>query len=553
MDWKTLSNIGRFKDIIMVLWKYGFEDLVEELNVPGKLLVRAMTPQQQYGKFERFRHALEELGPAFIKLGQVLSLRPDVVPRAIMLELQKLQDDVAPVDFDQIRPVIEEGLGRPLSEVFPVFDPEPIASASLAQVYRAALHKEGPAVAVKVQRPGIKPMIKTDLEIMIAIADKVHERFDELKIYELPQAFRSAGQTMMRELDFRKESRYMHVARANLSNLPFIYIPKVYDEYCTEQILVMEQIIGTKIRNIDRKHLDKEEAYELARQGLKAGVQQVFRDGFFHADPHPGNLIIGEDNKICLIDWGMVGRLTSSERHDLIDLVSAVADKDSKRLMYAVLSIAILNQEDDVNRRSLEKDLMDILDMYHSVSVEELNLGQLLLDIVTVMRDHYLSIPPDFATMIKTLITLEGVARQLYPELDVIDEAAPYIKRLSSKRFTPSAMFRGAAVLFYKLLTSKGHFPRHIGNIVRKIDEGTFRIQFALPDIKNIIQTLEHVFNRLTFGIIIGSLIIGSSMIITTGVRPHIFGYPAFGIIGYIVSALLGLWLIYHIIRHRNF
>ncbi len=550
MDLQTLTNLGRFKDIIFILLKHGFGDLVDRMELPGWARTGKVRVNNRRSTYERIRLAMEELGPTFIKVGQILSLRPDLIPPQMIVELEKLQDQVAAVDFDLIRPVAEKALGKTIEEAFPVFDMEPVASASLSQVYRASLTPEGPAVAVKIQRPGIVSMVRTDLNILAAVADRIHQRFDELSTYNLPKLVRLSRHTLLRELDFLKEARYMKVAEAYMSTQPYIYIPKVYEDYSAPPLLVMEFIHGTKLKDLSRKDFD--DPAELSRRGLRAGIKQLFRDGFFHADPHPGNLMLAEDGKLCLIDWGMVGRLTDDERFDLIDLVSAVVDKDSTRLTRAVLRVSI-RKDENTDRRSLERELMDILDLYHSVPIRKLNLGNLLLDITYAMREHGLIIPTDLAVMIKALITLEGVARQIYPELDVVSEAGPYIKDISSRRYNPIAMWRSLSSDLLELFNARGHIPRRLGRIIRKIDRGEIGIRFEHHNLEDLEDTLEHTFNRLTFGIIIGAIVIGSSMIITTGVKPHLFGYPALGVIGYIVSGVLGLWLVFNIIRKRHY
>ncbi len=550
MDIKSLSNLGRFKDIVFILLKYGFEDLVERLELPGRSTTKATPVAPGLGSYERLRMAFEELGPTFVKMGQIMSLRPDLLPPSMIVELEKLQDDVAGFQFSEARKVIDRNLGKPLEEVFPVFDPEPIAAASLSQVYRAALSPTGPAVAVKVQRPNIRHTMETDLNIFSAMARRIHQRFEEMRLYDLPELVRVTRRTLMRELDFQREARYLKIAKSNMADQPGIYIPDVYDAYSTSQLLVMEFIKGDRLKKVDLESIG--DNHKMAKIGLRAGIKQIFEDGFFHADPHPGNLILTEDRRYCLVDWGMVGRLTIGDRYDLVDMIRALADRDGQALLDTVMKVAV-QKDEEINTRSLERELMEIIDLYAAVPIKQLNLGKLLLDVTDTMREHRLGIRPDMATMIKALITLEGVARSIYPDLDVIAEAEPFIRQIASRRYSPKAIWRNITATFADLFTMRGGVPRRLAKIVQKLEHGKLHIRFEHENLQGLQDTFDNIANRVTFGIIIGALIIGSSMIITTGVRPYIFGYPAFGIIGYIVSALLGLWLVFNIIRSRNY
>ena len=551
MDLSTLTSLSRFKDIVVILIRYGFEDLVDRLDLPGKRPKTTLPAAEETTTYERLRLAIEALGPTFIKIGQIMSLRPDMLPPAMITELQKLQDDVAAVSFESVRPALEAELGKSLEAVFPVFETEILAAASLSQVYRAALGREGPAVAVKVQRPDIRPMVETDLKIMEFFADRIHHHFEELRLYDLPSLVRESRQTLLRELDFRREARYMKVARALMRDQAGIYVPEVHESLCTERLLVMEYVSGTKLRDVDISTMPAE-APRMAREGLRAGIKQIFEDGFFHADPHPGNILVTEDHRLCLIDWGMVGRLTVSDRYDLVDLIRALADRDSQRLTEVVLKVSV-DMGDGVDRRGLERDLLDILDLYATVPIRDLNLGRLLLDVTFSMRAHGLGIRPDLATMIKALITLEGVARQLYPDLDVLAEAEPYIHDIVARRYSFESIWRNLSEHLAALFTARGRFPKRLSRIVEQLEHGDLQIRFEHRNLQELQQTLENTFNRLTFGIIIAALLIGSSMIITTGISPHLFGYPAFGIVGYLVSGVLGLWLVYNIIRNRKY
>jgi len=550
MDFKTISNLGRFKDIVVILLKYGFDDILERLEPPGAgILKKIYHTDRHLGTYERIRCALEDLGPTFVKFGQVMSLRPDLLPQQLLQELSKLQDEVPPVSFEEIRQVVEKSLTRPIPEVFTIFDPDALAGASLSQVHRAVLRQEGHIVAVKVQRPNIRQKVETDLDILTAIAHRLHERSEDLRMYDLPNLVQVIRRNLLRELDFMREARYMKIARAHLYAQEGVYVPQVYEGYCTERLLVMELIQGARLKEVDISQLPDPEA--LAKHGFRAAMKQVFEDGFFHADPHPGNLLISDEKGLCLLDWGLVGRLTETDMRELTDLVRAVIEKDTRSLVDALSLMAA--GEKEIDRRRLERELLDILDSYHALPIKELDLGRLLLDITDLIRQHRLRLPADLVVMVKALITAEGTAREIYPDLNVIREAEGYVKHLTSKRLSPEALLRSLRSSVSYFLALQRQLPRRFSQITEKLDRGELRIRFEHENLGSLRNTLDNIFSRLTLGIIIAAMIIGSSMIITTGLGPFLFGFPALGIIGYLISALLGLWVIFNIIRTRKY
>ena len=550
MDLKTLTSLGRFKDIVMILMKYGFDDLIDRLEIPGvELLKKIHKVDHELGTFERIRRALEDLGPTFVKIGQIMSLRPDLIPPALIDELSKLQDDVAPLEFSRIKEVVEKSTGRPLQETFSVFDAEPLAAASVSQVHKGVLKEGGLIVCIKVQRPGIRSKIKRDLDILAALVGQLHERVENLRTYDLPNLVRVTRRTLLRELDFKREARNMKIARAHAKEHPEIIIPGVHEKYCNERLLVMEFIHGTRVKDLKKEAFSDPET--LAKRGLKAAIRQILEDGFFHADPHPGNLLVTEEECICLLDWGMTGRLSERDRFELIDLLKSVVDNDGEALLHALLQLG--SAQEVVDQRGLERELLDILDSYSAVPLKDMNIGQLLLAITELLRTYHLRLPPDLILMIKALVTAEGTARLIYPELDVVSEAKGYISSLSLERFKPETLWRSLRFTMSQFLALQQELPMRLMRILNKADKGELTLGFRHENLEGLRHTLDNTINRLTFGIIIGAMIIGSSMIITTGIGPLLFGYPALGVVGYIISGVIGFWLIYNVIRRRKF
>jgi ubiquinone biosynthesis protein len=550
LDFNSIAKLSRFKTILMVLLKYGFDDLAQRLDLPGSRLIKKTGPAEtELGTYERIRRVVEDLGPTFVKLGQIMSLRPDLLPAPLIKELSKLQDDVPPVPLEEIHKVVETSLGQKLTDVFSIFDAEPLAAASISQVHRAVLRKEGDIVSVKVQRPGIKKRMEADLDILAAIAGRLHEHSDDFKAYDLPNLVRVTRRNLLREIDFTREARNMKIAGSYQTDASWIYIPRVYDDYCFRKILVMEHIHGTKLKDVDSSNLENAEV--MAKEGLKAAIKQILEDGFFHADPHPGNMLVYDGNRLCLLDWGLVGRLTENDRNRLIDLLKAIVEKDGEQMVHTLLRIC--SREATIDQDALERELLDIIDSYFAVPVKAMNIGQILLAITELLRVYHLRLPPDLVIMVKALVTAEGTARQIHPGLNVLSESEDYVKKLAAARYHPRKVWRNLSVSIGRMFDSQREIPKRLIEILSRISQGDLKMAFRFENLGDLINAMENSSNRMAFSIIIASLIIGSSMIITTGVGPLLFGFPAIGVIGYLISALLGLWLVFNIIRTRKY
>ena len=549
MDFSTIAKLRRFKDIVTILLSYGLDEVVQRLNFPGaKLIKRIYTVEQEMGIYERIRCVLEDLGPTFVKFGQIMSLRPDLLPSDLLFELSKLQDKVPPVEFSEIRAVVEKGLGQSLENVFSAFDDEAIAAASISQVHRAVLKKDGAIVVAKVRRPGIRKKIQADLDILESIAQRLHNNSDDLVPYDLPNLVGVVRRSLIREIDFRTEAQNLRIASAFASETE-VQIPKVYNEYCSEHLLVMEYVPGEKIRDIDP---DREDALRLAKQGLNAAIKQILEDGFFNADPHPGNLLITADMHLCILDWGMVGHLTERDRYELIGLLKSIIDKDSDALVNVLLRLSKIDGG-SIDNRALERELLAILNNYFAVPIRDVNIGKLLLAIMTLLRNYHLQLPTELVIMVKALVTAEGTARLVYPELDVVSEARNYISRLAEQRYNPGNLWRSLQTNVSNIWAAQRDIPRQLLNIFSKLERGDLGLRFHLDKLERLVNTLENSSNRLTAGIIVASLIMGSSMIITTGVGPFIFGFPVLGVIGYFISTVIGLWLLIIILRAKKY
>ncbi len=550
MDLFPLARLGRFRDIITVLFRYGFDDIAERLQFRGKVLIeRARADLPEMTTWERTRRALEELGPTFVKFGQLLSLRADLLPMDLIRELERLQDDVAPESFATIKEAVEESLGRTLAEVFSEFSETPLAAASLAQVHRAVLRTEQVAVAVKVRRPGVSAVIDTDLYILEHIAPHLEEHLELARTYNLVSLVVELRRSLLRELNYCREARNMKIVAANFADNKNVFIPAVHEGYSNEKLIVMDLVEGVKLKNFKEEDLGRRE--RVAHLGISVTIKQILEFGFFHADPHPGNFLVLPGDTICLLDWGVVGIITADVRHDLVDLISAIVGRDEQKTLDLLLRFGG-EQAVTVNERLLERDILEMLYAYHNVALEEIRFQDLLTDINHLLATHRLRVPSDLALMLKALVTAEGTARKLLPSLNVVEELKPYLGRLAGERWRPASLWRRLSHNLYHLAILNANLPKRLNGIIRKVEQGELNIRMQHENLGGLRRTLDATSNRIASAIITSSMIIGSSMIITTGVKPLLFGYPAIGIIGYIISAIMGIGLVINIMGSRK-
>ncbi len=550
MDFQSFSKINRFKDIVFTLMRYGFGDIISRLDLPEKILPVPIKKQWATDKntWERIRLVLTDLGPTFVKFGQILSLRADLIPHELVLELSKLQDQVQPESFEAIKNQIEKSMEKPLEEVFADFEPQPLAAASLAQVHRAVLKKDKTVVAVKVQRPGIRQTIRNDLDILATLARQVHERLETLKVYDLPLLVEELRRLLTRELDFTLEGKNIRLARSNFAGDPEVVYPAVFTDESTSRVLIMELVRGTKLRQaVDLPLAQKK---RLAQIGLRALMQQVLMNGFFHADPHPGNIYVLDDGRISFLDWGMVGRVTPDMQARIIALIEGIVDRDSEAIMELILSLSENTQVK--NREELQRDILDVLDEFYAVPLSEINISQLLMLITEAIQRHQIRIKADMAVMIKAMITGEGTVRMLYPELNVVAEAEPFVRKMALKKYSPRELQKQTRKLLGQFFQMQKALPLQLNHVMGKLERDELSIGFEHKRLEGLRMTLDQIANRLTLGIITAAMIIGSSMIVTTGVKPLLFGYPALGLVGYLLSAFFGAWLAFEIIRKRK-
>ncbi|OAM88324.1 AarF/UbiB family protein [Termitidicoccus mucosus] len=542
----VITHVGRAREIFTVLARHGFADLLDQLE-PSDAWWRRLVPQRrgpQRPKWERTRLALEELGPTFVKAGQILSMRPDMLPQPLILELRKLQSHVAALPFSAMREVITTELEADIGEVFGEFNETPIASASIAQVYLAKL-LDGREVAVKVQRPNLQKPVEEDLELLAWLAAQAHQRIASLQPYNVPSAVEEVRQGMLRELDFLNEVRNMRFFNAVNTMPDRVYAPWVAEHLCTRRVLVMERIGGEPITSVK---IAPELRRRIARNGAESLMHQVLIGGFFHADPHAGNLLVTPDGRLCFLDWGLAGHLTRRLRYALADLFQAALGQDAERIVQ--ITSALGDPDGGIDYRGMERDITLALRESFNSSLGHEEIGQAILKVLHVLGRNGINMTRDYSLMAKAVLSIEEAARTLDPGFELRTAARPVIVALKKERASPRALWKSTVQMFHSITNGVQELPAELYRIVRRVGRDDFSIKLQHRGLEDIDDAMKTAANRITLGVVIGSLIVGSSMMMTTQVRPYLFGYPALGVVGYLISAMLGLYVIWDIIRH---
>ncbi len=551
---RTYRHISRYREIIRVLVKHGFGDLITRTNLEryidrGRKLLpgRGDAKIASLSRWERIRMVLEELGPTFIKFGQIMSNRPDLIPPELIVELQKLQSDVPPFSDEEACLLIEEELGRPVSEIFAEYSPTPIASASIAQVHRASL-LNGEKVAIKVQRPGIEQIIKTDLEIMFDLATLMEKHIQEMDILHPVSIVKEFERSIKREIDFTIEAAAIERFGRNFQNESTIYVPKVYRDYSTNKILTMEFIDGVKASSTETLINAGLDPKLLASRGADLVLTQVFEHGFFHADPHPGNMMVLPGNVVCFLDFGMMGGISPGHREALSNILVGIVNQDAASITKTVLQLARNQYIADVEQ--LEYEIYDLLEQYSYRSLKSVNMGVMLNQMVGLVVKHRLKIPPNFYLLSKALITIEGVGRVLDPDFDMVKHTEPFAKKLLSERLNPLKLTKDLYLSAIDLSILLRDLPAQTREILTQIKEGRTRIEFEHKGLDPMLRTHDQISNRLVFAIVLASLIVSSSLIVLSGIPPLWNGIPIIGIVGFLASGVMGFGLLISILRH---
>jgi ubiquinone biosynthesis protein len=540
-----LSHAGRAREIVGILAKHGYADLINQVDLPEGVWQRLPHPGGELTTHERIRLTAEELGPSFVKLGQFLSMRPDVLPQPLILELRKLQSSVQPLPYEIMKPVLLESLGGDPAGIFEDFREEPIAAASLAQVYVAYLPGTKRKVAIKVLKPDARRKIEIDLAFAQWFAEQLHQRSEKVKPFNLPAVVAEARQSMLAELDFRIEARNQLYFNLRNPDPERVFAPAVHEKYSGEKVLVMDFITG---QNVGKVTAAAEVRREIAGLGATSLVRQVLIDGFFHADPHAGNVIVTADHRLCFLDWGMVGHLTRRLRFGLAEFWTAAVEQDAERIVQIATTLARPDTK-PAELNLMEKEVTVALREELNFTVGRQELGRAMIRLLNIFGRHGVSLSEDYTLMAKAVLSIEEIGRALDPDFDLREHTKPVLLELYKSEAGPKAITRRLRQMLRDTAEGLRDLPLELRRLVRRLEHDDFTINFQHRGLEQIDQSLKSASNRLTLGVIIGALIIGSSMIVTTGIHPLLFGYPALGIVGYLISALLGLYIVWGIIR----
>lgn len=551
---RRYRHLIRYQQIIGIILKYGFENIVEAMHIDryiesGLRLIPFTSPQEKVerlSKNQRIRMVLEELGPTFIKMGQVLSVRPDLIPVDLTKELSKLQNHVPAFDFDQVAHIIESEFGRPWDQVFHEMEKTPFASASIGQVHRAAIAPDTP-IAVKIQRPGIRKIIEADLEIIHHIAEIMENNIEEVSLFHPVKIVEEFAATLEKELDYSIEAANMEQMAEQFDRDEKIHIPKVYRDHSSDRVLSMEYITGYKaddIDAIDRAGLDRK---AITKAGADFIMRQVFEYGFFHADPHPGNIFILEDERICPVDFGMTGFVDQSTRELFIDLLHTLASGDNRKTARLLCELAEYDTQPEMSK--LEKDIALFSAMYLAKPLKEIKASRMVNQFLELCSDHGLRIPPDLFLMIKAFVAIEAVARKLDPDFDMVGHARPYVKAATMKKYSAPRIARemiGIARETFSLLQT---LPTDASHLIAMAKQGKLKAVVEIDGLEKLMTIQDQTSNRISFSIVIAALILGSAIVLNSEIPPLFFGVSVIGIAGFTVAAVLGIWLLVAIIR----
>lgn len=548
---KFLRNLGRSREIVTVLLNHGFGDVVDRLHLVrylqwwrGVFRRRRVNvePEAHLTRPQRIRLAIEELGPTYIKFGQVISTRPDLVPANVICELEKLQESVPPFPGSAAQALLEQELDGPVSKLFARFNLEPIAAGSLGQVHEA-LHHDGTRLAVKIRRPTAVYDVERDLSLMSELAILVERHLPESDIFDPVGLVNQFSRSIRRELSFTREARTLDEFRRLFRNDATLFIPQVFWDLTSDGVLTMEYVDGIRINDLPGLTAAGLSPAEIAANGARIFMKMAFEFGFFHGDPHPGNIRVLRNGTIGLIDYGMVGRLDEDKREQLIDLFVAITQGDVRGTVAQVLQIG--KPYRPIDRPLLQSDVRDFIEGYYGLPLERINVGNLLSDFVGILSGHGIRYPADLMLLIRAIITLEGVGRELDPGFNLAEHLAPVVERLVRDRYNPQRMAQRVYSEARSLFQLLHRFPGHLGKTLEKLSTDDLRIQLEHRHLDHLITELDRSSNRVVVGLVMSAMIMASALVIrTTGVATWWISVPAF-----VLSSLLGIWLIYGIFR----
>jgi ubiquinone biosynthesis protein len=552
---QQVSEFTRARQIADVLMRHGLGALAQQWELTRFLPRGRRAPVLKNGEAaqlttgQRVRLTIEELGPTFIKLGQIAATRADIFPADVVHELEKLLDSAPPVAFEEIRGVIQAELREPIETLFAEFDAKPLAAASIGQAHRAQMHT-GERVVVKIQRPNIEQVINADLDLMLSQARFLQNRSTRVSQLNLVALVEEFAFALRNELDYTSEGRNADRIRRQFGDDSRILIPKIFWSHTTRRVIVSEELHGIKLNDLNRLRAEGYDLPAVAQMGTEIYMQQIFAHAFFHADPHPANLFV-VGNKIAMIDFGTMGFLSDELKTQLADLLVGLVNNDVEGIAQAMVH---LGGDVKVNESELRRDVQRFMIRYYGLSLRDVRVSDFMGEVFKIANKHHIFFPADFALLGRTLTILEGVARQLDPNIVLVEVAKPFVTQLVRERYTPQKLSGDFVRSVREASALTQTLPRRLDGLLTQLERGELQIRMSQPEQPQLTDKLDTIANRLAFGLIVSASIVGSALLIQSG---H-FSFTIFGMelpiaqLSFLFSTLMGAWLLWSIVRSKG-
>ncbi len=557
---QTFKNIGRIREIIGVLVKYGFEDIVTNSTLRNFVSekvriswVRQDKPVFQYSRWERIRMVCEELGPTFVKLAQVLSNRPDMLPAPLIEEFEKLQDNVQPFAFAKVKEIIERETGKKLEEVFEVFNEKPLASASIGQVHKARM-KDGKEVVVKIQRPEVREQVESDLAILVDAVNRADRYLQKQGITNAPDLVRSFERSMHKELDYRNEARNLDRFRTLYKDYKNFYIPRAFREFSSENVLIMEFVSGCKISDVAQIRAWGLDPRKVAENGMDIYLTQIFEFGIFHADPHPGNVLVRKDGVICLLDFGMVGTMMKKDKFAFAGIFIGMAEGNAHKMATSMKALAIDDRVEDM--RQFEYDLNEIIEDFTALDVDESSIADVVERLQKVMYDYQIRVPGGIFLVFRAFAILEGIGKTIHPHFNTYDFIRPYGIKMMKEKYSPQNIFTDVTDQFGQINSFLTAFPKDIKTLLSKAQRGKLHFEVELQGYGYLLKKMDSVANRISLTFLTVAFVIASAISMTANFRPdmkYIYGLPQISVYGLWTAGFFLLLLFISVMRRRKY
>jgi len=549
---KEVRDLNRFREILTVLFEEGFDIFIAKIRLKHKIpltkrIKARIEKKKSFPTEKRLRLTLERLGPTFIKFGQVLSVRPDLIPKNYIKELEKLQSSVPSFPYSIVKEQIKSELGKDIGEVFQTFEKKPIASASISQVHKATL-KDNKKVAVKIQRPNVREIMQTDIEIMFYVAKLLEKHIPKIRKFNPVQIVNEFAKWTEKELDFKREAINAKRFARNFSNDKTVKIPEIYDNLTTNKILVMEFIDGIELHNLNQIKNKKIDLKPIIEYGFNAILTQVFIHGFFHADPHPGNILITKDRKIAFVDFGIVGHFDENLKSKSMDIFYGIIINNPEAIVTALSDLSGVEIE---NKEELKYEISDLLEPLQNSDISNVKVSRVLEDIWELALNYGIKIPMPFVLFGKTIVTLEGIALEYDPKFNIMKNSRPFIEKLIKQRFSPIYQFNNFMKSMFKFKKFAEEFPERTTKALKRIEKGTIKVDIEDTDIKKLSLEIDRSGNRVAYSMIIAALLIVSALTINFG-KPFIFNVPLMPFLSFLFGSILAIILLVSILKEKN-